>query len=396
MAKTTVIYEPEGDRAPFLRGILVQSLVNAGLTFNAAYALAQEVRDALQEMPEISNVALSAKVADLLGRRFGPERRALYEARQETRPGIIVHTPMRSAPFSAGILSHTLETCAIPPELALEGARKVQASLRKTGHREIDHKSLRVVIYRCLQEHCSQEMADKYLSWRKFENSGQPLILLIGGATGTGKSTVASELAFRLGVSRVQSTDMMREIIRSYLTPQVVPTLGYSSFEAWRGLPAGVDGEGLEIENPVVAGFLSQFAAMKPALQATIDRAFREQQHVILEGVHVVSTDLEISGKDTDGIIVPFQLATMEKELLGRQLKRRGRATADHQPSRYLEGLDDIWELQSYLLDEADRAGVPIIENWYIEDTIRTALDLVIGRIMEHYPPHPDEIVWKA
>ena len=32
MAKTIVINEPDGDRAPFLRGILIQSLVNAGLT----------------------------------------------------------------------------------------------------------------------------------------------------------------------------------------------------------------------------------------------------------------------------------------------------------------------------------------------------------------------------
>jgi 2-phosphoglycerate kinase len=44
MAKLIVIKEPEGDRSPFLRGILVQSLVNAGLAFDDAYELAQVVR----------------------------------------------------------------------------------------------------------------------------------------------------------------------------------------------------------------------------------------------------------------------------------------------------------------------------------------------------------------
>jgi 2-phosphoglycerate kinase len=389
MAKITVINEPGGDRTPFLRGILVQSLVNAGLAFAEAYALAQEVRNGLQDGQEISSKVLRETVASLLEARFGMERRHTYEAEHKKTPGIIVHTPMRSAPFSAGILSHSLETCAIPPELALQGARKVFASLRKTGHKEIDHKSLRRVIYRCLKEHCSRDTADKYLSWRQFENSGEALILLVGGATGTGKSTVSSELAFRMGISRTQSTDMMREIIRSYLTPQVVPTLGYSSFEAWRGLPAPVEGQQLEIENPVIAG-------MKPALQATIERAIKERQHLILEGVHVVPTELGAPGNDSPGLVVPIMLATMEKEMLGKQLRRRGREASMHEPAHYLDSLDNIWELQSYLLSEADKAGVPIIQNWVIEDTVRAVLDLVIGRIVKCYPPQPDDRVWES
>lgn len=396
MAKITVINTPGGDRTPFLRGILVQSLVNAGLAFADAYELAQEVRNELQDDQEISNQALREKVAFLLEARFGEERRHVYETKHVSAPGIIVHTPTRSVPFSAGILSHSLETCAIRPEIAQQGARKVYASLRKTGHKEIDHKSLRRIIYRCLQEHCSRSTAEKYLSWRRFENSGEALILLIGGATGTGKSTVASEVAFRMGISRIQSTDMMREIIRSYLTPQVVPTLGYSSFDAWRGLPAPAEGQGHEIENPVIAGYLSQFAAMKPALQSTIERTLKEKQHMILEGVHVISTELDAQEKDSSGIVVPLMLATMEKEMLGKQLKRRSREASVHEPSRYLDRLDNIWELQSYLLSEADKAGVPIIQNWSIEDTVRAVLDLVISRIVEHYPPQPDDRVWQA
>lgn len=395
MAKIIVVKEPDGDRSPFLRGILVQSLVDAGLSFAEAYELAREIRSELQDAQEISSTALRGKVATRLEARFGAGRRRLYEAKQETAAGIIVHTPTRSAPFSAGMLAHSLESCAISPAMALHASRRVYAALKKTGHKEIDHKALRRVIYRCLREHCTIDSADRYLSWRRFENSGEALILLIGGATGTGKSTLSYELAYRLNISRTQSTDMMREIIRSYLTPQVVPTLGYSSFEAWRGLPTAADDEVLEIEDPVIAGFLAQFVAMKPALQATIDRAIREKQHLILEGVHVVPTELDVSGVD-EGIIVPFMLVTMEKEQLGRQLKRRGREAREHEPTRYLEGLDDIWELQSHLLSEADRAGIAIIRNWSIEDTVRAVLDLVIARIMERYPPQANNDLWEG
>ncbi len=396
MSKLIVIKEPEGDRSPFLRGILVQSLVNAGLAFGVAYDLAQAVRNELQAEREITSAELKGRVAELLEERYGSEKRKRYNAGSHSEPGIIVHTPTRSVPFSVGILAHSLETCAIPPEMAMQGARKVLARLRKTGHREIDHKALRRVIYRCLSEHCSQTSADRYLSWRRFENSGIPLIILIGGTTGSGKSTISSELAYRLDISRHQSTDMMREIIRSYLSPQMVPTLGYSSFEAWRGLPGAVGGAGPTIENPVITGFLSQFAAMKLALEATISRAIEERHHLILEGVHVVPTELNLEVKENEAIVIPIMLASMKKELLHKQLKRRGREKTRHQSSHYLDNLDDIWGLQSWLLDEADKAGIHIIENWYIEDTVRAALDLIIDVLMKHFPSQPDEEVWNV
>ena len=49
-------------------------------------------------------------------------------------------------------------------------------------------------------------------------DSGLPVIVLIGGTTGTGKSTVASEVAYRLGITRVTSTDFIRETMRAFLS----------------------------------------------------------------------------------------------------------------------------------------------------------------------------------
>jgi 2-phosphoglycerate kinase len=396
MSKLIVVKEPEGDRFPFLRGILVRSLVNAGLGFDDAYGLAKLVRDNLQGRDEITNAELKAMVARLLGERHDSNIRKIYEADPPSDTGIIVHTPARSVPFSAGILAHSLETCAIPPEMALAGARRVLANLRQTGHREIDHKALRRIIFRCLYEHCSYEAAERYLSWRRFENSGIPLIILMGGVTGSGKSTVSSELAYRLDIPRHQSTDMMREIIRSYLPSQRVPALKYSSFEAWRGLSDAVDGAVPENEHPVVAGFLSQLAAMKPALEASINRSIEERQHLILEGVHVGSSEWNHEVNEGEAVIIPIMLACMNKDLLYKQLIRRGRGKSGHRASRYMSGLDDIWELQSWLLNQADMAGVPIIENWHIEDTVRAALEIVIGELMKHFPPLPDDSVWEA
>ncbi|HUT41562.1 MAG TPA: hypothetical protein VM011_09490, partial [Gammaproteobacteria bacterium] len=64
--------------------------------------------------------------------------------------------------------------------------------------------------------------------------------------------------------------------------------------------------------------------------------------------------------------------------------------------SRYLKHIDDIWELQSYLLSEADNAGVPIITNWHIETTVREVLNLVMAKVMKRYPPKLNDLDWES
>jgi 2-phosphoglycerate kinase len=92
-----------------------------------------------------------------------------------------------------------------------------------------------------------------------------------------------------------------------------------------------------------------------------------------------------------------MKLAIMKKSLLRKQLKRRDPEGSSQPTSRYLDKLDDIWELQSWLLSEADKAGIPIIQNWLIEDTVNEALEHVTKVIMKRYPPHvpgEDDGVW--
>jgi 2-phosphoglycerate kinase len=160
--------------------------------------------------------------------------------------------------------------------------------------REIDHKDLRKIIFDSLREYAGISAANRYLSWRQFENSNKSLIILVGGVTGSGKSTLSAELAYRLNIAWLQSTDMMREIIRSYLPGQVVPTLMHSSFAAWRGLPFPRKLERKELDSPVITGFLSQINTIQPAMEAAISRASIESQHLILEGVHVLPTHLKM------------------------------------------------------------------------------------------------------
>jgi 2-phosphoglycerate kinase len=393
VGKVFVVKRPGADQVPFLRGVLVQSLVSAGLSFQDAYRAAQGVRDSLAGTEEIATAALRLRVAEFLEEHFGADVRRRYETSPKDRQEVVVHTPTRDTVFSVGVVSHCLEACAIGREAAWDCARRVQEALRLEGRHEIQHLELRRLIHRTLLEHCSVESANRYLSWRQFKASGDPLIILVGGATGTGKSTVTSALAYRLDIVRTQSTDMMREIIRCYLAPHVVPTLAYSSFAAWRGLPAAQLPEGQRAtDNPVIAGFLSQFGTVKVALEATISRAVEERHDLIVDGVHVLPTELDLGRAATKAVVVPIMLAVTTKQQLATQLVERGRQQPEREASRYLEHLDAIWELQVYLLGLADQRRIPIVGNWSLDDTLREILLEINRHIVERHVPDPSSL----
>ena len=387
MAKIVVKHTSDGNKTPFLKGILVRSLASIDIPFDDAYDLSQSIREELKNQSEISSDELEKLIASALAARFGKKKQQAYLDRHKPRSDIIVHTPTRSAAFSVGILSHSLEACAINTELALAGANKVLAAIRKTGHKEIDHKSLRRLIYRCLRDHCSEKAANKYLAWRRFQNSDTPLIIMIGGATGTGKSTIATELAYRLDIARIQSTDMMREVIRPYLASQISPTLQYSSFEAWRGLPPSSYSVQEGANNRVITGFLAQLASMKPAIETTIERAAQEHEHLVMEGVHVAPAELDLCATEKNAVCIQFMLATLDKNSLKKQLKKRFREQSEYRNASHEEFIDDIWELQTWLLEQADSEDINIIPNINVEDTIREILEVASQIILQRFPP---------
>ena len=110
------------------------------------------------------------------------------------------------------------------------------------------------------------------------------MIVLVGGATGTGKSTVATEVAYRLGITRVTSTDFVRQTMRAFFSQEFMPSIHYSSFEAGRGLrePEARRRPGARSASS------TRRATCSSASRASIDRALEEGWSLVLEGVHLV------------------------------------------------------------------------------------------------------------
>ena len=391
MARVSVVRSGTSEKVPFLRGILVQSLVDAGLSFKEAYQVAQVIRDHLSDVKEISTDELHRHVAYELEERFGPRAREAYERGADKERQILVRKGTHTSVFSVGLTTRSLEACAIGKTQAFNAVQRAQKTLREGDYGIVDHLDLRRIIYESLREEGAPAAADRYLSWRQFRESGDPLILLLGGVPGTGKSTMAAELAYRLDVVGTQSTDLMRELIRCYLGQDAAPTLGYSSFEAWRGLAEpGSDPGASAPRSRVVEGFLSQFREMKAGLVATIQRAVKERQDLILDGVHVVCSELDLAAIEERAIVVPVMLLVATRQELASRFKARGEEQPGRGSARYLQSIDAIWDLQSYLLGEADGADIPLVVNRTHEETVLQVTNEVSRRVAARYPPDPE------
>lgn len=199
------------------------------------------------------------------------------------------------------------------------------------------------------------------------------LVVLIGGGTGVGKSTVATRLARDLGITRVSSTDLIREILRSAVPEHMAPELARSSFELDRHSPPRSHAE-----------FDRQARRVLVGVRAEIDRAVREGTSLILEGIHLCPGLMDL-GAAPGSIAVHVVLTVDDRDALVRRLEKRGDESA-RPAERYEDGLEAIRELQAHLVTTARRAGVPVIENRRVDATVRVMRHL-IGEAVERVPP---------
>jgi 2-phosphoglycerate kinase len=199
------IWVEDGDRRrPFMRGIMVHSLVARGVPFEEAYQVANQIRDRLRGRDVVAKDEVAKGVRELLGEEpFADDPRP-------TMPHIAVAGDGSSRPFSKGVLSQSLLAAALDPNEAFDVAREIERELIDQGVHRIERSALRRHTFETLGRTSGSKTADRYLAWRYHQNRERPVILLLGGAAGVGKTSLALEVAHRLGIGRVLSTRSAR------------------------------------------------------------------------------------------------------------------------------------------------------------------------------------------
>ena len=112
---------------------------------------------------------------------------------------------------------------------------------------------------------------------------------------------------------------------------------------------------------------------------------------MIIEGIHIHPAYMQGVARDGDAIIVPFMLANLDPEQLQKQLRGRAMDAPNRRAERYLKSFDVIWQLQSFLLAEADRCHVPILSEWPTVKAADQAMDMIFSVLARLFRGKPLE-----
>ena len=392
MAKTFVTDSTDGTKVPFLRGILTRSLVDSGVGFDEAYKLASTVRQKLSDVDEVTTNKLKEITIELLEQSFDRKVVEDYLSQGQIRDPIhVIDREGQATAFSRVQHTHCLESCGLSSSEAKLASKQIYHYLLEKEIAEISSSELGRLTYICLRANLGREVAKRYMVWVEFTHSGRPLILLIGGTTGCGKSTIATEVAHRLGVVRTQSTDMLREVMRMMIPKRLSPVLHTSSFDAWRSLPDKFANQA-DADERSADGYRAQMELLSVPCEAVIQRALKERVALILEGIHVHPALLNYIDRREDAIIIPIMLAVLKQDNLQKRLRGRGQIAPERDSKKHLSNFDRIWALQSFLLSEADRNRIPIIANDDKEKATSQIMKAIIDSMEEKFTGWPSQV----
>jgi 2-phosphoglycerate kinase len=275
------------------------------------------------------------------------------------RETIVVHKG-HGLPYSKGLMAQSLSATGLSHERAFELARIVERRLAEATTPEIGVEELRQLTEDVLLAEEGATAVRRYQDWRRLDKLDRPLVVLIAGTTGVGKSTLATMLAARLGITRVIATDVIRQVLRAFFTHEAMPSVHYSAFDV-----GGVE------------GYLTQAQRVGTGVDAIVERAAGEGKPIMVEGVHVLPGGLD-AGLRERCVVAEALLVVEDPELhRGHFSARPGTRPAQ----RYLESFDAIRELQGHLVERARKEGVPVIANENVDQSLTALMALVLDAV---------------
>ena len=293
---------------------------------------------------------------------------------RDKHPHITISDQDPGLPYSKGLMASEVMVTGLSAYRAYEVAETIEVRLLDEGRSSISSLELSQIALEVIGELAGERYATNFTRWQDVQRLDVPLVILIGGAVGVGKSTIATHLAHRLGIVRVVATDAaIREVMRAMLSAELMPALHVSSFQTDRAVR-----EPTRRSDALVAGFREQTLAVSVGIEAMIKRSATEGTSIVIEGVHVVPGFFDVDPFGDRIVAVPLVLEVDDE---GRHLNHFARRETGVRPAeRYAQNFENIRKLQRYIKSQALSHGVPIVPNHSFDQAISAVLDLVMER----------------
>ena len=200
----------------------------------------------------------------------------------------------------------------------------------------------------------------------------KPYVILIGSASGIGKSTIASQLAKKLNIKHLIESDFIRAVVRGIIGKEYAPALHSSSYDAYKNLRNKTNFK--SYEDLVSAGFDEHASYVIPGIEKIIQRAITDFDDIIIEGVHLVPGLINIEQFKDFAEIYFFILSSDEESHKERFVKR---AIQIHRGGKQLDFFTENRIIHNHLLHEAENNNVSIIKTENIDKSVEQILTII-------------------
>ena len=367
-------------RHPFMRGMLAHKLIQRGLSFDQAYQISKDAKMFFQEQAEVSSDSLMDSVDELIIYRYGKEvLKGLTKGVFPTGKQIFVFRRNATAPFSKGLLTQSITASGLKPEEAFQIAFDLEKKLMKKDILRISKKNLFDEVFSIIKKKYDPHTADLYKLASRLDELDRPVIIYLGGASGTGKSVMSTFLAGRLGINKISGTDTIREIMRLVFKRDLLPSLHNSSNKAGIGMP-----KTLEKSDRLIGGFCLQAQQVSVGVKAVVARAIKERTSMIIEGIHLLpNMELAIKEGTKRAYHIPITLSLMNEKHHRDRFMERGKGNELRKKEAYLRSFENIRTIHEFFNMESEKNDIDVIDNEDFDETTNTLMQLIINTLQE-------------
>ncbi len=377
--------------------MITHDLVKRGLDFDAAYSIAQATRAAFEGRDEVSTREIHATVDrelasidEELALRAPPAWQPVSEVRVISRG--------HEQPFSKGLLAETLHGAGVEAADAYLIVAELEAQLHEENVTLLSSGEVARRVDDLLARREGRDATRRYRVLRNIHRLPNPVVVYIGGASGTGKSSLALELAPLLRIYRVIATDTIRQVMRMVFTPNILPALHRSSFEIPPRHEGGADqrsrGADTNDTDLVIANYEEQSARVLVGVRAVVERAIAENMSIIVEGVHLRPGSVPFPDLEGACYQVPIVLGSPDHE--SHRSRMLSRSHGDERGAdRYVTAFGAIRAVNDHLLDLAEANDIPLLDTFRDDEPEARAIQLLAGALERRLPAltRPD---WQA
>ena len=273
-------------------------------------------------------------------------------------------------PFSKGLMATSILATGAETDQAYAIAAEIQRELTGRAGPNIDAHELATLAATMIEARAGAEVAARYQTWRRLRREGRPLLLVLGGAPGVGKSTISTRLAVRFGITRIVTTDTIREVLRTVIPATVLPELHVSTYES-----VGTGADPAEV-------YVRQARVVGGALVSVVRRLLTERRSVIVEGVHLLPGELvsQLGEHPSRPVIVELMLLLEDAVAHRAQLAARRAGEPERGGQRSLDQFQTIRTLHDLLAARARSAGVEALDLGEPRRLTERLLELVHAR----------------